>query len=120
MFKIIKMLEHTERQTKRCFFCGTNLSVKYLVEIDKPDRAPKPVQVYVCNSCVYHNAQEVTEMKPHFQNTYTQLQMEVINRLAEIEQQDANACANCGGEDCICCEIYHDRQKWVEPDELFG
>jgi hypothetical protein len=59
-------------------------------------------------------------MKPHFDNTYTKLQMEVINRLAEIEKADANACANCGGEDCICCEIYHDRQKWVEPEELFG
>lgn len=52
-------------------------------------------------------------------NTYTALQMQVINRLAEIEKADADACANCGGEDCICCEIYHDRQKWVSPEELF-
>jgi hypothetical protein len=56
MFKVIKMLNNTERESKRCFFCGTNLSVKYLVEIDKPDRAPQPVRIYVCNLCVYHNA----------------------------------------------------------------
>ena len=55
-----------------------------------------------------------------FQNHYTRLQTEIINRLAEIEQEDENRCANCGGEDCICCEYYHDRQKWVEPDELFA
>lgn len=36
-----------------------------------------------------------------------------------MEMEDENRCANCGGEDCICCEYYHDRQKWVEPDELF-
>lgn len=47
-------------------------------------------------------------------------QRKLAERLAEIEKQDANRCANCGGEDCICCEIYHDRQKWVSPEELFG
>ena len=52
--------------------------------------------------------------------TYTALQKEVINRLAEIEQEDEDRCAGCGGEDCICCEYYLDRQKWVEPDELFA
>lgn len=56
MFKILGMIPHAERENKRCFFCGTNLSVKYLVEVDKPDRAPKPVQVYVCNRCACHNA----------------------------------------------------------------
>lgn len=40
-------------------------------------------------------------------------------RLAEIEQEDEDRCASCGGEDCICCEYYIDRQKWVDPDELF-
>ncbi len=58
-------------------------------------------------------------MKPKFENRFTALQQETINRLAEIEQQDADACASCGGEDCVCCEIYHDRQKWVSPEELF-
>lgn len=57
--------------------------------------------------------------KSQFNNTYTRLQMEVIDRLAEIEQADDDACSHCGGEDCICCEIYHDRMKWVEPEELF-
>ncbi len=50
---------------------------------------------------------------------YTDLQKQVINRLAEIEQEDADACSQCGGEDCVCCEIYHDRRKWVSSDELF-
>lgn len=58
-------------------------------------------------------------MKPKFENRFTALQQETINGLAEIEQQDADACASCGGEDCMCCEIYHDRQKWVSPEELF-
>jgi hypothetical protein len=58
-------------------------------------------------------------MKPTFSNEFTALEKEVIHRLAEIEQEDADACAGCGGEDCICCEIYHDRQKWVSPKELF-
>ena len=58
-------------------------------------------------------------MKPNFNNSYTSLEKSLITRLAEIEQSDADACSNCGGEDCVCCEIYHDRLKWREPDELF-
>ena len=57
--------------------------------------------------------------KPAFQNEFTALQKQVIDRLAEIEQSDADACAGCGGEDCICCEIYHDRQRWVPASQLF-
>lgn len=59
------------------------------------------------------------EMKPKFENRFSALQQEIINKLAEIEQQDADRCASCEGEDCACCEIYHDRQKWVSPEELF-
>lgn len=58
-------------------------------------------------------------MKAIFENQYTALQKKVINRLAEIEQEDADRCARCGGEDCACCEIYHDRQKWYGPESLF-
>lgn len=50
---------------------------------------------------------------------FTALQRQVIDCLAEIEQEDAERCANCGGEDCVCCEYYIDRQKWVSPEELF-
>ena len=57
--------------------------------------------------------------KPAFQNEFTALQRSVIDRLAEIEQSDADACAGCGGEDCVCCEIYHDRQRWVPASQLF-
>lgn len=53
-------------------------------------------------------------MKPVFKDTFTNLEKNLVSRLAEIEQQDRNACAGCGGEDCICCEIYHDRQKWTD------
>lgn len=44
----------------------------------------------------------------------------IAERLAEIEREDEERCRNCGGEDCICCELYIDRQKWVSPEELFG
>lgn len=58
-------------------------------------------------------------MKAVFENRFTAIQQRVIGRLAEIEQEDADACANCGGEDCVCCERYVDRQRWVDEDELF-
>ena len=58
--------------------------------------------------------------KPKFANEYTTLQREIINDLARIEQEDADRCAACGGEDCVCCEYYHDRQKWKSPDALFA
>lgn len=50
----------------------------------------------------------------------TSLQRQVANRLAEIEQEDADRCASCGGEDCCCCEYYLDRQKWQEPEDFFA
>ena len=59
------------------------------------------------------------EGKNEFRREYTVAQMSVLERLAEIEQKDEDRCAKCGGEDCMCCEYHHDRQKWVSPDELF-
>lgn len=58
-------------------------------------------------------------MKAVLGSQYTRLEKEIIGVLAKIEKQDEDICASCGGEDCICCEIYHDRQRWKEPDELF-
>lgn len=58
--------------------------------------------------------------KASFTNLLTAEERKIAERLAEIEQEDANRCASFGGEDCICCEYYHDRQRWVEPAELFG
>lgn len=55
-----------------------------------------------------------------FRNMLTRDERELAERLAQIEDEDADRCAHCGGEDCICCEYYHDRQKWVSPEELFG
>ena len=54
-----------------------------------------------------------------FTELLTREQRMLAERLAEIEQEDADRCAGCGGEDCMCCEYYLDRQKWQSPDELF-
>lgn len=48
------------------------------------------------------------------------VQMQTLERLAEIEREDADRCAGCGGEDCCCCEYYLDRQRWQSPEELFA
>ena len=47
-------------------------------------------------------------------------QRRLAERLAEIEREDADRCAGCGGEDCCCCEYYLDRQRWQSPEELFA
>lgn len=57
--------------------------------------------------------------KSEFRREYTSAQMKVLERLAEIEQEDEDRCKGCGGEDCICCEYYHDRKRWKSPEELF-
>lgn len=44
----------------------------------------------------------------------------LAERLAEIEREDADRCTRCGGEDCICCERYQDRKRWLPPEELFA
>lgn len=54
-----------------------------------------------------------------FQELLTYDERVLAERLAEIEQEDAERCIGCGGEDCICCEYWHDRQRWQEPEELF-
>ena len=54
-----------------------------------------------------------------FGNLLTAHQRRIAERLAEIEREDADRCASCGGEDCACCEYYLDRQKWRSPEELF-
>ena len=57
--------------------------------------------------------------KHSFTDLLTAEQRKLAERLSEIEKEDAERCSHCGGEDCICCEYYHDRQRWVEPEELF-
>ena len=54
-----------------------------------------------------------------YNNYLNAIQRQTLERLAEIEREDADRCASCGGEDCVCCEYYLDRQKWKSPDELF-
>ena len=60
------------------------------------------------------------EGRYEFTDYLSRYERKLLGRLAEIEQEDADRCASCGGEDCICCEYYHDRQLWVSPEELFG
>lgn len=57
--------------------------------------------------------------KTEFTNYLTSYQRATLGKLAQIEQEDADRCADCGGEDCICCEYYLDRQQWKSPKELF-
>lgn len=56
--------------------------------------------------------------KPNFYDEATSMQRSFIDRLAEIEESDRDACAHCGGEDCACCEIYQDRMHW-QPISTF-
>lgn len=49
--KIVGFIPHTEREGKRCFFCNTTLSVKYIVEVDMPSKAVAPCRVYGCSVC---------------------------------------------------------------------
>lgn len=49
--RAVRMIPIYERENKRCFFCGTNLSVKYIVEVDTPKKAPAPFRVHSCNRC---------------------------------------------------------------------
>lgn len=59
------------------------------------------------------------QMKTPFYDTLTKRDQALCRELAEIEMEDADRCAHCGGEDCVCCEYYLDRQKWEEPEDLF-
>lgn len=59
------------------------------------------------------------QTKTPFYDCLTRKDRELVDELAEIEREDADRCANCGGEDCVCCEYYLDRQKWKDPEELF-
>lgn len=55
-----------------------------------------------------------------FTELLTREQRMLAERLAEIEKEDADRCAGCGGEDCVCCDYYLDRQKWQSLEELFS
>lgn len=47
----------------RCAFCGTNLSVKYIVKLDAKypsDSVVQPLKVFACNACV---AKRIVERK---------------------------------------------------------
>lgn len=50
--KILGMIPIEKRENKRCYFCGTNLSVKYITEVFDPILADEPSRVCVCNKCI--------------------------------------------------------------------
>lgn len=43
----------------------------------------------------------------------------IYSKLSEVEADDALKCISCSGEDCTCCSLYQDRQRWIPPEELF-
>ena len=49
--KRIGMIPGAERDNKQCFFCNAALSVKYIVEVSMPSKAPDPFKVHACNKC---------------------------------------------------------------------
>lgn len=49
--KVAKMIEVSKRKNCKCHFCGTDKSVKYLVEIFDPIVANKTTEVCCCNKC---------------------------------------------------------------------
>lgn len=50
--KILGMIPIEKRKNKRCYFCGTSLSVKYITEVFDPVLADEPSRVCVCNRCI--------------------------------------------------------------------
>lgn len=47
----MKMIPVDERKNYRCHFCGTDLSVKY--KIDIPDKYGNQIEVPSCNRCCF-------------------------------------------------------------------
>ena len=71
--------------------------------------------IVVCLQLTQSYKKEAASM---LENMFTNYERKVVSRLAAIEQQDEEVCSGCGGEDCQCCGIYQDRQKWQSPSEL--
>ena len=48
----LKLISFEDRKNKRCYFCDTEQSVKYIVCIHDPVIGPNMHPVYCCNKCV--------------------------------------------------------------------
>lgn len=59
-------------------------------------------------------------MEDMYTNFLTANQRKFAETMAKIEAEDRETCSHCGGEDCVCCEIYQDRQRWKSPEEMFA
>ena len=55
----------------------------------------------------------------NYEGSYSRMEKEFITKMAKIERQDADACSQCTGEDCACCEIYQDRMLWDDYGLVF-
>lgn len=61
---ILGIIPKEKRENKRCYFCGTDLSVKYIVEVFDPVLANEPSKVCACNKCaLYFNRNEIKLME---------------------------------------------------------
>ena len=49
--KMVGFINAKKREGKRCFFCNTTTSVKYVMEVTMPSKFVEPVRAYACNKC---------------------------------------------------------------------
>lgn len=50
----IKPISSDNRNKCRCYFCGTDKSVKYIASIFDPViDANNPTEIYICNKCAF-------------------------------------------------------------------
>lgn len=56
-----KLIDPKDRKKCRCYFCETNLSVKYLVEVYDPVISNKRTWVCACNKCALTHIDDFVE-----------------------------------------------------------
>ena len=47
----MKIINMSDRKNCRCYFCGTQKSVKYIVKVFDTGFQNPPTEVYACNRC---------------------------------------------------------------------
>lgn len=60
----IKLLSTEERKGARCWFCGTNKSVKYVAQMVNTNSLSslKYMNILVCNKCVANHMNDFVEI----------------------------------------------------------
>ena len=54
----MKIIPNHNKGFRRCYFCGSVVSVKYIVSVFNPCIFYKPAEVYACNKCALLRANE--------------------------------------------------------------